>query len=151
LVHRLNSAATGRLDADLGEPLHEEGAILGVADRRHRRAKHAYGGASQDPVLLEREPAVERRLPAEPEEELVTALPLDHALHEGHVDREEIGRARHAVVGLDRRYVGVDEDRRDPLLAQRLDRLAAGVIELARLPYLERARAEDQHLAWTVD
>ena len=49
------------------------------------------------------------------------------------------------LAGLDGGDVRVDEDRGDALLLERLDRLRAGVVELAGLADLQRARAEDEH------
>ncbi len=41
--------------------------------------------------------------------------------------------------------LGLIEDGRDAFLAERLDGLGTGVVELARLAYFEAAGAEDQH------
>ena len=66
-------AARG-LDADLGEPLDEELAVLGVADGLDRRAEHAHAVLLEDARVVEREPAVERGLAAEGEQDRVDLL-----------------------------------------------------------------------------
>ena len=47
--------------------------------------------------------------------------------------------------GLHRRYVGVDQDRLDPLFSKGLQSLTAGVVELSRFADFQRARSEHQH------
>src|SRR5262249_10316511 len=51
------------------------------------------------------------------------------------------------LAGLDGGGVGVDEPRGDALFFQGFDGLCAGVVELAGLADLQRARAEDEDLA----
>ena len=62
-------------------------------------------------------------------------------------DRGEVELVGHPLAGLDGGDVGIDEHRGDALLLERLDRLRAGVVELAGLADLQRARAEDEDLA----
>ena len=54
----------------------------------------------------------------------------------------------HALRGLHRGDVGVDEDGGDALLSERLERLAAAVVKLAGFAYLQCARAEEQHFLY---
>ena len=62
---RAAGAAARGAYADLGQPLDEELAVLGVADGLHRRAEHPHAVLVEDARLVEREPAVERGLAAE--------------------------------------------------------------------------------------
>ena len=55
--------------ADLRQPLDEELAVLGVADGFDRRAEHPHAVLVQDARLVERQPAVERGLAAEGEQD----------------------------------------------------------------------------------
>ena len=74
-------------------------------------------------------------------------LLLDHdPLDEVRRDRGEVDLVGQPFAGLDRGDVRVDEDRGDALLLERLDRLRAGVVELAGLADLQRARAEHEDL-----
>src|SRR5262249_454890 len=59
----------------------------------------------------------------------------------------EVELVGHSLAGLDGGDVGVDEHRGDALLLERLDSLRAGVVELAGLADLQRARAEHEHFA----
>ena len=59
-------------------------------------------------------------------------------------DRLDVGDVGQLRVGHDRRRVRVHEDDPVALLAQRLARLRARVVELARLPDDDRAGADDQ-------
>ena len=56
----------------------------------------------------------------------------------------DVGVRRDLRVGHDGRRIGVHENHPIALLAQGLDRLGAGVIELARLANDDRAGADDQ-------
>ena len=70
------------------------------------------------------------------------ALALEHAPHAFDVERLEVRAVGEAGVGHDRRGVRVDDDRSEAVLAQDLQRLRAGVVELARLPDDDRAAAD---------
>ena len=59
-------------------------------------------------------------------------------------ERLDVGAVGQLRVGHDRRRVAVDEDDLEPFGAQRLARLRAGVVELARLPDDDRAGADDE-------
>jgi hypothetical protein len=60
------------------------------------------------------------------------------------VDRLDVDRVRHLRVGHDGRGVAVDQHHPIPLLAQRLARLGAGIIEFAGLADDDRACTDDQ-------
>src|SRR5262249_56496756 len=98
----------------------------------------ADAGLGEDARFVELEAKVERRLPAEAEEEGVDALLLDDLRDEVFVDGEEVHRVGELLARLDGGDVRIDEDGVDPLLAQRLERLRSRIIELARLPDRDR-------------
>ena len=57
----------------------------------------------------------------------------DNLLNDPPGDRLDIGHVRHIRVGHDGRRIGVDQDDLVTLIAQRLARLRAGVVELTGL------------------
>ena len=59
--------------------------------------------------------------------------------------RLDVGAIGRLGVGHDRRRIAVDEHDLEPFGAQRLARLRAGVVELARLPDDDRAGADDEN------
>ena len=69
LVGGAAGAAARGAHADLRQPLDEELAVLGVADGLHRRAEHPHAVLVEDARLVERQPAVERGLAAEGEQD----------------------------------------------------------------------------------
>ena len=120
----------------------EELAVLGAPD-------HVQAGADQlDPELgehaclgqLERE--VERRLAAERREQGVGPLPFQHSGHAVEIERLDVRPVGESGVGHDRRRVGVDDDGAEAVLPQHLQRLAARVVELARLTDHDRPGAD---------
>ena len=62
-----------------------------------------------------------------------------------HRHRLDIGAIGQFRIGHDRRRIRIDENQPQPFLAQRLDRLRARVVELARLPDNDRPRANQQN------
>ncbi len=137
--HRLRHA-----QADRGHRLAERLAVLGGVDRVRR-------GADQlDPELLEHAGSlelhreVERGLAAQRRQQRVGPLLAQHGGHALEVERLEVGRVGPVRVGHDRRRVGVDQDRAIALLAQHLERLHAGVVELAGLADHDRPGPDDR-------
>ena len=98
--------------------------------------------SSRIPAAVELEREVERRLAAHRRQQRVGPLAAEHAGDALEVERLEVGRVGEPGVGHDRRRVRVDDDRPVALLAQHLQRLAAGVVELACLPDHDRPRAD---------
>jgi hypothetical protein len=119
-------------------------AVLGLVDRLLRGADHLDAVLLQHAVPREVERAVERGLPAHGRQQRVGALGGDDLLHHLPGDRLDVGGIGHLRVGHDRGRVGVHQDDPVALLAQRLARLRAGVVELAGLPDDDRAGADDQ-------
>src|SRR5215217_7343264 len=71
-------------------------------------------------------------------------LALDDQLDELRRHRLDVRPIRDLRIGHDRRWVGVDQDDLEPLLAKRLGGLRTGVVELGRLPDDDRAGADDE-------
>ena len=122
--------------------LAEELAVLGAADHVHRRAEQLDAEVAQDPRVGELDREVERGLAAERRQERVGPLAAEHVGDALEVERLEVGGVGEAGVGHDRRRVRVDDDRAEAVLAQHLQRLAARVVELARLPDHDRPGAD---------
>ena len=76
-------------------------------------------------------------------EQRVGPLEAEHVGDRLDVERLEIRAVGEAGVGHDRRRVRVDDDRAEAVLAQHLERLAAGVVELGGLADHDRAGADD--------
>ena len=138
-------AALRHVEADLAHRVLEQLPILGHLDRLDRRADQL------DVVLLEHagvgeiDGEVERRLAADGRQQRVRTLALDDRgehLGRQRLDVRAVGQLR---VGHDRRRVAVDENDLEPFGAQRLARLAAGVVELARLADDDRTGADDEN------
>ena len=144
LRQRARDAALRHVEADLAHRVLEQLPILGDLDRLDR-------GADQlDVVLVERAGGreihreVQRRLAADGRQQRVGTLALDDRGEHFRRERLDVGAVGQLRVGHDRRRVAVDEDHLEPLGAQRLARLAARVVELARLADDDRAGADDE-------
>ena len=141
------AALRGTCDADLGQPRGEQ--------LRGPRCPRWSGPAcrarvtpyrSSTPASASARPQLSAVWPPKPSSDRVGPLALDHLLDELRRHRQEIDPVGEALGGLDGGDVRVDQDGRDALLLERLDRLAPGVVELAGLADLQRAAAEDQDL-----
>ena len=150
LFHRMHGGRARALQADLVHRLAETLAVLRLVDRVRPGADQLDAIFLQRTVRIQRQRAVERGLPAHGRQHgqhVVRALGAllgdDLGDHFGR-HRLDIGRVRHIRIGHDRGGVGVDEDDAIALLAQRLDRLRARIIKLARLPDDDGACADDE-------
>ena len=119
-------------------------AVLGLVDRLARGADHLDAELLEHALAREVERAVERRLPAHRRQQRVGPLLLDDARHHLPGDRLDVGGVRHLRVGHDRRRIRVHQDHAVALVAQRLARLRARIVELARLADDDRPGADDQ-------
>ena len=133
-----------RAEADPRHRALELLAVLGLVDRLLRGADQLDVELVEHALAREVERAVERRLPAHRRQQRVGALPLDDLRDHLPGDRLDVGDVGHLRVGHDRRRVRVHQDHPVALLAQRLARLRARVVELARLADDDRAGADDQ-------
>jgi hypothetical protein len=91
--------------------------------------------------------AVERRLAAEGKQQGIGPFPDDDFFHELGRDRQKIDAVGHSFGGLDGGDVGIDQDDAEAFLLEGFDGLAARIVELARLPDLERSRPQKQDFA----
>ena len=119
-------------------------AVLRLVDRLLARADHLDAVLLEHAVLREIERAVERSLAAHRRQQRIRPLDLDHLLHHLPRDGLDVSGVRHLRVGHDGGRIRVHQDYPVPLLAQRLARLRAGIVELARLADHDRTRADDQ-------
>ncbi len=85
------------------------------------------------PGLRELDREVQRRLATERRQERVRPLPPEHVGHSLDVERLDVRAIGEPGIGHDRGGIRVHDDRAEPVLAQHLERLAAGVVELAGL------------------
>ncbi len=142
LIRRGHDHGLGNAQADGLHRLAEEPAVLRAADRVEAGADQLDAELVEDAVLREAAGEVESGLAAERREERVWPLALEHAGDPLHVERLQVRAVGVAGVGHDRGRVRVDDDRAVALGAEDLERLASGVVELARLPDDDRARAD---------
>ncbi len=148
LDQRLDLMRARRRKADASHRLAETLAILRLVDRVRRRADHFDIIFFEDAHFLQRERAIERRLPAHRREKREAArhrvafLGDDLGDNFGR-DRLNIRAVGQVRVGHDRRRIGIDEDDPIALLTQRLAGLGAGIIEFAGLPDDDRAGTYD--------
>ena len=119
----------------------EQRPVLGPADHVDAGADQLDAELLEDPRLRELDREVERGLAAERRQQRVGPLAAEHVGHALDVERLDVGAVGEPGVGHDRGRVRVDDDRAEPVLAQHLERLAAGVVELAGLPDHDRARS----------
>ena len=123
--------------------LAEELAVLGAADHVDRRRRAARRRAPRArPPRASSTAEVEGGLAAQRRQQRVRPLAAEHVGDALEVERLEVGAVGEPGVGHDRRRVRVDDDRPVAVLAQHLQRLAAGVVELARLPDHDRPGAD---------
>ena len=112
---------------------------------------------SRTPAFARSTARFKRGLAADGRQDRVGPLALDDRGE--HFDRQrlDVGPIRQLGVGHDRRRVAVDENDFESLGTQRFARLAARVVELARLADDDRAGADDEnafeigatgHLGW---
>ena len=144
LVERLHHRRRRRVDADLGHRLAEQLPVFRDLDRLDRGADQLHAVLGEDAVLLELDGEVERRLAADRRQHRVGPLALDDLGHDVHRERLDVGPVGQLRVGHDRRRVGVDQHDLEPLGAQRLAGLSAGVVELARLADDDGPGADDE-------
>ena len=144
LFHRLCREGAYGLDLYFVELLDEELAVLGVHDGLHRGAEHLHPIFLKYAVAVEFDAAVQRRLSAEGEEYALRPFLRYDFLHEEGSHRQEVYLVRNAFRGLYGGDVGIDQHGADALFPEGLEGLGAGIVELAGLAYLERARSEDQ-------
>jgi hypothetical protein len=142
LLGRCDHDRLGHAQPDGLHRLAEKAAILCAADRVEARADQLHAERFEDAVLDEPAGEVERGLPAERRQEGVGALALQHPGDARGIQGLQVRAVGEAGVGHDRGRVRVDHDRSVALVSEDLQRLAPGVVELARLPDDDRACAD---------
>ena len=136
------------LDIYLIKPAHKQLAVLRVHDSLNGGAKHPDTIPLKHTAPVKLHTAVERRLTTKGQQDAVRTLLLDNPLHEIRLHRQEVNLVGHSLRGLHRCDVRVDQHCPDTLFLQGFQGLAAAVVELAGLAYLERAAAQQQHLLY---
>ncbi len=142
VAHAGDDRARRDAESDLRHRLGEELAILGTADGVVGGADQLHPELVEDARRVQVGREVERGLAAERRQQGIGPLPAQHRRRALDVERLEVGAVGPAAVGHDGRRVRVDQHRAQPLVAQHAQRLAAGVVELARLPDHDRAGAD---------
>ncbi len=120
----------------------EEVAVLRARDRLDAGADELDPELAEDALALELQREVQCGLAAHRRQERVGPFAPEHAGDAFEIERLDVGGVGEAGVGHDRGGVRVDDDRPEALLAQHLQRLAAGVVELAGLPDHDRPGAD---------
>ena len=144
VLDRMRRDRFGNGLADREEKLLERLAVLGLLDRRKRRAQKANSKAFERPGLRELHREVQAGLPAQRREESARPLLLDDPLEYVDGERFDIRDVGDTGVGHDRRGIRVHENGLDAFLAQRAARLRPRVVELGRLADQDRPAPDDQ-------
>ena len=136
--------------ADVVQELAKELPVLGLANGREGCAQQTDVVLLQDAAVRELHGQVQPRLASQGGQHAVGPLPGDDAFEDVRRQGFDVDDVGDAFVGHDGGGVGVDEDGDDPLLAQGLARLGAGVVELCGLTDDDGPGADDQHLGGKV-
>ena len=136
--------------ADLIQHLPEKIAVLCRAYRIQRRSQKTDVVLLQHARLCQIDCEIEAGLSTERRQQPVRPLPFDDTCHCLDGQRFDVDHVRDFVVGHDCGGVGVDEDGRNALLAERAACLRACVIELGGLADDNRSAAEHEHAGWAL-
>ena len=144
LLNRADVAAVGDVGANRPHRVAEQQPVFGDLDGLDRGANQLDAVLLERAVLAERNRQVERGLAAHRRQHRVRLLALDDRRQDFGRQRLDVRAIRELRVRHDRRRVAVDQHDLEPLVAQRLARLRAGIVELARLPDDDGAGADDE-------
>ena len=144
LLQAAREAALRHLEADAVHGLLEEAAVLADLDRPPRGPDEADAEAIEHAALRELDGQVQRGLAADGRKDGVRPLALQDRFHHLGGQRLDVGAVRVFGVGHDRRRVRVHQRHADAFLAEGLDGLRAGIVELAGLADHDRAGADDE-------
>ena len=132
-TRRLRNAQAAEQLLELVPILRHVDLIGGGAEDRHAR-------------VVERPRQVDRRLPAELDDDPLRALSLDHRQHVFQRQRLEVQLVRRVKVGGNRLRIVIDDDRLVPRLPQRPDAVDGAVVKLDSLPDPNRPAADHDRL-----
>ena len=145
LLNVLTGFALNGLHANFIETAHKEFTVFGVDDGLHGCTEHAHAVTFKNAALVEFHTAVQRRLSAKGQQDAVGTFFLDDSLNEIRLHGEEINLVGHTLRGLHGCDVRVDEHRLYAFLAQGLQCLRAGIVELTGFTYLQCSTAKEQY------
>ena len=145
LVERRHDSGGRHLEATAQHCVSELLPILRASDHLDRRADQLHPEVFEHARPGELDRKIERCLSAQRGQERVRTLPLQHRGDALEIERLDVGAVGEARVGHDRGRVRVDDDRAVSVLPQDLQRLTAGIVELAGLADDDRARADHAH------
>src|SRR6185503_11337457 len=144
IAHAACIAAARQVEADAAHCLFEQIAVFGFFYRFDLGADHFDAIALEYALFGEIDGEVERRLSAEGRQNRVGPFLGDYFFDDVGRDRFDVGARGELRIGHDRRGIGVDENDPITLFFEGLQRLGAGVVELASLPDDDRARADEK-------
>ena len=133
------------LDADRGHRLAELEPVFRNLDGVDRGADELHVEFVQHAALGQLHRQVQGGLPADRGQQGVGPFALDDGARHLDGERLHVGAVGHLRIGHDRGGIAVDQHHLEPFGPQRLARLRAGVVELARLPDHDRSRSDDQN------
>ena len=143
VVERLDDRATRAPRARSSAPRRgRAGGPPRAGSRRSRAPRSSTPSSSSTPAASSSIARFSAVCPPSVGQERVRALAPEHVGDALEVERLDVRPVGEPRVGHDRRRVRVDDDRPVAVLAQHLERLAAGVVELARLADHDRAGAD---------
>ncbi len=145
LIDRSGETTCRHLDADLAHGIAKLQPILGNPDRLDGRPDELNAAFGQRTPLGQGNREVQRGLPSHGRQHRVRALLLDDRLRHFRRQRLDVGSVRHLRVGHDGGRVAVDEHHLETFGTERLARLRTRIVELARLPDHNRARADHEY------
>ena len=146
LLDRVAGLGLRHRDAELFHGLLELDAVLAALDRVEVDADDLHAVLLEHAGFLKLAGEVQRGLTAEVGQQRVGTLALDDLFDALGVEGFDVGVVGHAGVGHDGGGVGVGEDDLVAAFAQRLARLSAGVVELARLTDDDGTGTDDEDL-----
>ncbi len=142
VLHARRDRARRHPQPHLRHRLGEQLAVFGAADRLVGGADQLDAELLEDAGRVQVARQVERGLAAQRRQERVGPLAPQHRRRPLDVERFEVGAVGPAAVGHDRGRVRVDQHGADALGPEHPQRLAARVVELARLADDDRAGAD---------
>ncbi len=132
------------LEADVAHGVLEQEAVFGLLDGVDLGADQLDAVAVEHARLGQFHREVQAGLAAHGGEQGVGPFLADHFFEEGHGERLDVGAVGEVGVGHDGGRVGIHQDHLVAVRLQRLARLRAGIVELARLADDDGAGTHDQ-------